>query len=230
MTVSVDLRGGDWLDDNRVELGRTRPGAPRLGLLRPGAPAPWRGGARPHRAGGHRPAVSRRTRRRARAAPAVPLRIRHALAREPRGDRGRPRLLPSGGRGGATHGRRARRRRSRPLRRGQRVRRAAHPARARVVRPRVHDVGHDRLAPGCRGVGAHRRVVPEAGRPPLLRRRTSGRLRVRRRRRARAGCRDSRSRTPSPMRSSSTTPATTPTAMRGSSMPRRGSGCIRSTR
>ena len=54
-----------------------------------------------------------------------------------------------------------------------------------VVRPGLHDVGHHRLAPRCRGVGAHHRVVPQAGRAALLRRRTSRRLRLRRRRRTR---------------------------------------------
>ena len=64
----------------------------------------------------------------------------------------------------------------------------ARAAGARVVRRRLHDVGDDRLAPRRRGVGSHHRVVPQAGRPALLRRRSSGRVRVRERRRGGSGC------------------------------------------
>ena len=98
------------------------------------------------------------------AAPAVPFRLGHALAGPARSIRRRPRLLAPGGAGGAADGGGARPADRRALHRGEHLRRPAHPARARVFRPRVHDVGHDRLAARRRGMGAHRRVVPEAGR------------------------------------------------------------------
>ena len=70
------------------------------------------------------------------------------------------------------------------LRAGRSLRRADGDPRTRVVRPGVHDLGRHLLAARHQALGRDRRLVPQAGRPALLRRRPSRGLCLRRRRQA----------------------------------------------
>ena len=103
------------------------------------------------------------------AAPAVPLRPRHAELGAPRRRGRRPRPQRRGDRAGAAPGRRGRPVRPRRvhLRRPLRRRR---PPRRPPVRRGLRELGRDRLAARPRSLGGDRRPPPAARRHPLRRR------------------------------------------------------------
>ena len=114
------------------------------------------------------------------AAPAVPLRPRHAELGAPGRHRHRRRLLRRGDQDGARPGRRGRPLRARHLR-AERRREPAGQA-VRLLRRRLHLLGRPDLAGRPRALGRRDRPLPQARRRPLRRRVPPLRLPARRRR------------------------------------------------